>query len=148
MPSTDRISVPTTTFRWSSNSRADRFAVENPATGEVIAIVQGGDAHEVDQAVQAANQAFERDWRWRTSKERERILLQCADVLEAHADELAELESCENGKPIVDARLLDVNFLIQVFRFFGNLIDRLPSEFYRHYREVLYRIEYIHAFRL
>jgi acyl-CoA reductase-like NAD-dependent aldehyde dehydrogenase len=63
MPSTDRISAPATTFRWSSNSPADRFSVENPATGEVIAMVQGGGAHEVDQAVQAANQAFERDWR-------------------------------------------------------------------------------------
>lgn len=51
-------------------------------------------------------------------------------MLEAHADELAELESRENGKPIVDARVHDVNFLIQVFRFFGSLIDRLPSEFY------------------
>lgn len=40
------------------------------------------------------------------------------------------LLSLENGKPIADARTNDVGFLIQVFRFFGSLVDKLPSEFY------------------
>ncbi len=121
---------PARTYRWSSDKAEDRFAVENPATGEVIAVVQGGGAPEMDGAIRAANQAFERDWRWRTPQERGRILLRCADVLEVHADELAELESLENGKPVADARLHDVGFLIGVFRFFGSLVDKLPSEFY------------------
>ena len=54
-----------TTVRWSSSNADDRFTVENPATGEVIAIVQGGGTSEVDGAVLAAHQAFERDRRWR-----------------------------------------------------------------------------------
>ena len=44
-------------------------------------------------------------------------------MLEAQADELAVLESRENGKPVADARLNDINFLIDVFRFLGSLID-------------------------
>jgi acyl-CoA reductase-like NAD-dependent aldehyde dehydrogenase len=51
-------------------------------------------------------------------------------VLEAHADELAELVSLENGKPVADARLHDIGFLAGIFRFFGSLVDKLPSEFY------------------
>jgi acyl-CoA reductase-like NAD-dependent aldehyde dehydrogenase len=52
-----------TTFRWSSDDEADRFSVEGPATGEVITIVQGGGASEVNAAVEAAHRAFQTDWR-------------------------------------------------------------------------------------
>ena len=117
-------------YRWSSDDEADRFSLENPSTGEVITVIQGGGAAEVDAAVQAANQAFITDWRWRTADERARLLLAGADILEAHADEIAEIESLENGKPLADARMFDVNFLIGVFRFFGSVIDKLPGDFY------------------
>ena len=120
----------TTTFRWSSTVADDRFPVENPATGEVLMVVQGGGAAETDAAVRAAHQAFESDWRWRTPQERGRILMRCADVIEAHADELAALETRENGKPFADARTFDVGFLIDVLRFFGGLVGTLPGEFY------------------
>lgn len=123
-------STETTTFRWSSNDAEDRFAVENPATGEVITTVQGGGPAEVDAAVRAAHDAFQKDWRWRTPQQRGPIMLRCADVLEEHADELAELLSRENGKPIADAHVQDVGFLPMVFRFFGGLVDKLPGEFY------------------
>src|ERR1700751_663375 len=96
-----------TTYRWSSNDDADRFPVEDPATGEVITIVQGAGLAEVNAAVEAAHRAFETDGRWRSAGERAALLLECADVLEADADELAQLESLENGKPVQDARLND-----------------------------------------
>jgi acyl-CoA reductase-like NAD-dependent aldehyde dehydrogenase len=118
------------TYRWSSSDEADRVPVEDPATGEVIAVVQGGGPEEVDAAVEAAHRAFETDWRWRTWAERAALLLRGADVLEEHADELALLESRENGKPVQDARQNDISFLIAIFRFFGSLIDKLPTEFY------------------
>ncbi|HSS24927.1 MAG TPA: aldehyde dehydrogenase family protein [Mycobacterium sp.] len=85
---------------------------------------------EVDAAVQAAHRAFEDGWRWRTAAERAGLLVGGADVLEAHADELAELVSLENGKPVADARLHDIGFLGGIFRFFGSLVDKLPSDFY------------------
>jgi acyl-CoA reductase-like NAD-dependent aldehyde dehydrogenase len=117
-------------YRWSSADEADRFSVENPATGEVIAVVQGGGATEVDAAVEAAHRAFTTDWRWRSADERARLLLVCADVLEEHADELAEILSEENGKPVADARGNDINFLTYVFRYFGSIVDKLPGDFH------------------
>jgi acyl-CoA reductase-like NAD-dependent aldehyde dehydrogenase len=127
---TDKAVPELTTFRWSSSAETDRFAVEDPATGQVIAVIQGGGPEQVDAAVEAAHRAFETDWRWRTPAERAAFLLRGADVLEEHADELALIESRENGKPVQDARQNDISFLIAIFRFFGSLIDKLPTEFY------------------
>lgn len=118
------------TYRWSSDRPEDRFPVENPATGKTITIIQGAGAPETDAAVRAAHRAFQEDWRWRTPAERAALLLRAADVLEAHADELAALVSQENGKPVSDARLHDIGFLTGIFRFFGSLVDKLPSDFY------------------
>jgi acyl-CoA reductase-like NAD-dependent aldehyde dehydrogenase len=70
------------------------------------------------------------DRRWHPPAERAALLLEAADVLAEHADELALLESRENGKPVADARSNDINFLIGVFRFFGSLVDKLPTDFY------------------
>jgi len=66
----------------------------------------------VNAAVEAAHRAFQADWRWRTPAERAALLLQAADVLDEHVGELALLESRENGKPVADARLNDINFLV------------------------------------
>jgi acyl-CoA reductase-like NAD-dependent aldehyde dehydrogenase len=118
------------TYRWSSSDEADRVPVEDPATGEVIAVVQGGGPDQLDAAVEAAHRAFQTDWRWRPWAERAALLLRGADVIEEHADELALLESRENGKPVQDARQNDINFLIGIFRFFGSLADKLPTDFY------------------
>jgi acyl-CoA reductase-like NAD-dependent aldehyde dehydrogenase len=119
-----------TNYRWSSSDEKDRFPVEDPATGAVITVVQGGGPAEVNAAVEAAHHAFEKDWRWRTPAERARFLVECAEVLESHADELAELVSRENGKPIIDARSFDIATLIGEFRFYAGLVDRLPDELY------------------
>jgi acyl-CoA reductase-like NAD-dependent aldehyde dehydrogenase len=125
------MSAPTvaelTRSRWSSDEDADKFSVENPATGKVITFVQGGGVQVMNAAIEAAHQAFVSDWRWRDRAERARLLLSCASVLEEHANELADLLSLENGKPVLDARENDVRFLIGVFRFFGSIVDKLPS---------------------
>jgi len=125
------VAVPTladlTRYRWSSDDHADRFSVESPATGKVITIVQGGGTEQMNAAVESAHQAFVRDWRWRTRAERAGLLLSCADLLHEHANELADLLSLENGKPVADARENDIRFLIGVFRFFGSMVDKLAT---------------------
>ena len=88
-----------TTCRWSSDRAEDRCPVENPATGQVTTVVQGGGVPETDAAVRAAHCVFEQDWRSRSPAERADLLRRGADVLAAHADELARLESLGNGKP-------------------------------------------------
>ncbi len=106
---TTTVAPELTTCCWSSDDEADRLSVEDPPTGEGTTIVQGGGASEVTADVEAAHRAFQTDWRWRTATERPQLLLQGADVLEAHASELALLESRENSKPVADARLNDIN---------------------------------------
>jgi acyl-CoA reductase-like NAD-dependent aldehyde dehydrogenase len=114
-------------YRWSSSREEDRFDVENPATGNVITTVQAGGEAEIDAAVRAAHHAFENDWRWRPPHERGRLLVECSNLLRAHADELAELESMEVGKPVNQARPFDIENLIWSFAYFGGLADKLPS---------------------
>jgi len=121
---------PLVKVRWSASEESLRYPVHNPATGEVITTIQAGSPETVHQAVLAAQAAFDNDWRWRTPYERSQYLFRCADSLDAHADELAEILCLENGKPLVDARNGDVRFLTGVFRYFASLVDKLPGEVY------------------
>ena len=119
--------------RYSSPSSDSSLAIpiHNPATGEIITTLQAGTPTEVDAAVRAAQKAYETDWRWRSPAERSALLFRCADALEPHRDELAELLCLENGKPKQDALAFDINFLVSIFRFFASLCDKLPGEFYQ-----------------
>jgi acyl-CoA reductase-like NAD-dependent aldehyde dehydrogenase len=116
--------------RWSSNRAEDQFSVENPATGERIALVQGAGPLEVGAAVTAAHRAYNEHWRWVSPRDRGKILLECAALLRRHADELAELETMENGKPLTQSRPYDIELLIGSFEFFGSAIDKSPGQIY------------------
>src|ERR1700675_903708 len=76
------------------------FKSLNPATEEVIATVAEGNEIDVDRAVAAARRAFEGRWRTMRAAERGHILLKWAELLRKHADEIAQLESLDAGKPI------------------------------------------------
>ncbi|MET0451391.1 MAG: gamma-aminobutyraldehyde dehydrogenase [Mycobacterium sp.] len=89
----------------------------NPATGEVIATVPAGTKDDVNEAVAAADVAF-LDWAETPPGERAQALLKLADRLEAHAEEFAELESANVGKPLHIARG-EVEFAVDNFRFFA-----------------------------
>ena len=85
------------------------FETVDPSTGRVIADVAHAGPADVDRAVRAAREAFE-DGRWsgRAAAERTRSILAFAEAIEAHSDELAELESLDNGKPVKLAKRVDV----------------------------------------
>ena len=77
------------------------IAVENPATGEVIAQVPAGEAVDVDAAVLSARRSFDKgSWRKQSAVQREQTLWRLSDLLERHLDELVELEIIDNGMPI------------------------------------------------
>src|SRR6202046_1438463 len=76
------------------------FKTLNPATEQVIATVAEGNEIDVDRAVAAARRTFEGPWRTMRAAERGHILLKWADLLKKHANEIAELESLDAGKPI------------------------------------------------
>ena len=104
----------------------ERFATENPATGQTLADVAAGDAPDVDLAVTAARRAFD-DGRWsrRSPADRKAVLLRLADLLEANAEELAMLDSLEAGKPITDCREVDIPETIKTFRWYAEAADKL-----------------------
>ena len=115
------------TTRWSSASDQDQFAVDNPATGQPVAVIQGSGPQQVDQAVRAAHAAH-LDWKQRPARQRGHYLRKVAEVIRAHADEIAALESLEMGKPITQARYFDVEAAISIFDYFGSMVEVLPSQ--------------------
>src|SRR5688572_17109830 len=91
--------------KWQPSVSGKTFATLNPATGETICQVAEGDKADVDLAVKAARKAFESGpWSKMSAAERGRLINRLADLIEENADELAALESLDNGKPYSDAR--------------------------------------------
>jgi acyl-CoA reductase-like NAD-dependent aldehyde dehydrogenase len=100
----------------------------NPANGQVIAQVARGTAEDVDAAVASAQTAW-RDGRWRqlVPVERMRILQRWADLIEAHAHELALLETLDMGKPISDVLNVDLPEVLRAIRYFAECIDKIEG---------------------
>ncbi len=104
------------------------FPVYNPATGSVIANVPEGDKADVDLAVSAARRAFdERRWSRISPSERGRILWRIADLIERDLEQLAELESIDNGKPYAVARVADLPLAVDMFRYMGGWATKLTG---------------------
>ncbi len=104
------------------------FETFNPATGEVIARVAEGDAQDIDRAVSSARKAFEGPWSKMSPAERERLLNKAADTLEAHAEELAQLETLNNGKTIREAKSGDLPLAIGLLRYFAGWPTKIHGE--------------------
>lgn len=102
------------------------FPTYDPRTGEVIAHVAEGDAEDINLAVAAARKAFdEGPWPRMTAYERSRILLRFADLVEKHNDELAALETWNNGKPYEQAAKSELPLLIRLFHYYAGWADKI-----------------------
>jgi betaine-aldehyde dehydrogenase len=102
--------------------------VINPATQEVVATVPDGDAEDIDRAVRAARRAFDSEpWRDVTAQDRGRILFRLAQAVRDRASELAELETINNGKPIVESEL-DIADVATCFEYYGGLATKIHGE--------------------
>ncbi len=105
------------------------FPTVNPATEEVICEVAEGDAADVDLAVHAARAAFETGpWSRMDARERGRLMNKLADLAEKHIDELAALETLDNGKPISDARAADLPLAIDCLRYYAGWADKVGGQ--------------------
>src|SRR5690349_22895343 len=94
--------------QWTDASSGKAFGTPNPATGETLAHIAEGDAEDIDRAVQAARKAFdEGPWTKMTPSERGRLIWKIGDLIYEHLDELAQLESLDNGKPYAVAKVAD-----------------------------------------
>jgi acyl-CoA reductase-like NAD-dependent aldehyde dehydrogenase len=105
------------------------FETLDPATGNVITTVAQGGAADVDRAVAAARAAFEHgaDWRKMTPGDRGRAITRLAMLIEEHADELAELESLDNGKPLKFARYVDVASTIGHLHYYAGWCTKIEG---------------------
>ncbi|KAG0473450.1 hypothetical protein HPP92_015307 [Vanilla planifolia] len=102
------------------------FPTLDPRTGEVIAHVAEGDAEDIDRAVVAARKAFdEGPWPKMTAYERSRILNRFADLIEKHNDEIAALETWDNGKPYEQAALGEIPMVARLFRYYAGWADKI-----------------------
>jgi len=114
---------------WVDSTSGETFETENPATGEMLGTAARGSAEDIDRAVKAARRAFEKGpWRRTSARERGRLLYKLADLIESHADELARLETLDNGKPLRESHTVDLPMVIDCFRYYGGLADKVHGE--------------------
>jgi phenylacetaldehyde dehydrogenase len=103
---------------WVPAASGKTFAVFDPAYGREIARVAEADVEDVNRAVEAARKAFEGGpWSRMTASERGRMLWKLAELIETHTDELAEIESIDNGKPFSVARVADLPLSVDLLRY-------------------------------
>ena len=118
--------------RWVDAVSGETFDTPNPATGDKLATVAAGGPQDIDRAVRAARVAFEDGpWSRMTPSERGRLVWKIGDLILEHLEELAQLESLDNGKPLTIARAADVPLAADLFHYMagwatkieGNTID-------------------------
>ena len=112
--------------QWRPAVSGKTFETINPATEQVICEVAEGDKADIDAAVQAARKAFERGpWSRMDARDRGRVMFRLADLIENEIDELAALETLDNGKPIREARYADLPLVIDVLRYYAGYADKI-----------------------
>ncbi|MCO7513997.1 aldehyde dehydrogenase [Pseudomonas guariconensis] len=105
------------------------FEAINPATNQLLAQVAACGEAEIDQAVRVARRAFEQGpWARMAPTARKRVLLRLAELMLAHREELALLDSLNMGKPVMDAYNIDVPGAANVFAWYGEALDKLYDQ--------------------
>ena len=133
MPASTKISVKLGKLlidgQWVDGSKT--FNTINPATEEVLAEITEASPADVDRAVEAARRAFQDrngPWRKLSASERGRLIWKLADLIEKNIEELAELETLDNGKPIFESRYVDMPMVIDVLRYYAGLATKIHGE--------------------
>ena len=114
--------------KWVPAASGNTFDVFNPADGSIIARVPNSQREDIDRAVTAARRAFESGpWPSMTPSERGKFLWRVGDLLLEHADEFAELESVDNGKPRAVARVADVPLSADLFHYMAGWATKIEG---------------------
>src|SRR5271170_1385593 len=115
--------------QWCDAASGKTFETPNPATGETLARVAEGDAEDINRAVRAARKAFEEGpWSRMTPSERGRIIWRIGDLILEHTDELAQLESLDNGKPFPVAQAADVPLAADLFHYMAGWATKIEGQ--------------------
>src|SRR5574340_725806 len=114
---------------WVEAASGKTFPTINPSTGEVITHVAEADAADVDKAVAAARAAFDKGpWRKMTASQRGLLMYRLADLIEKNIEELAQLESLDNGKPYQVALAADLPLTIACYRYYAGWADKIQGK--------------------
>ena len=114
--------------KWVPSKSGKTFETLNPANEEVLALVAEADKADVDEAVKHARAAFEGKWSTLSPHARTRYLLKIADLIEQHAEELAELETLDNGKPIFESKNIDIPGAAETFRYYAGFATKIYGD--------------------
>ena len=114
---------------WVESCSGSRFETINPATGEAICNVAEADTADVDKAVQAARAAFTSgEWSKMSASRRGELLYKLADLIEQNIEDLARLESLDNGKPLNESLNIDLPAVIACYRYFAGWADKIQGK--------------------
>ena len=115
--------------KWRPSVSGKTFETVDPATNQVICRVAEGDAADIDLAVAAARRAFDSGpWSRMSGSERGRLIYKLADLVEKHQEELAALESLDNGKPYRDSIAADLPLTIKCYRYYAGWADMMVGK--------------------
>lgn len=115
--------------KWVDSKSGKTFDVEDPASGKKIATCAAGDKHDIDLAVAAARKAFDSGkWSSMANNEKGKIIWKIGDLIDQHNEELAQLESLDNGKPVAVAGAADVPLSSDIFRYMAGWATKIEGE--------------------
>ncbi len=114
---------------WVEPASGETFETINPATEEVLGEAASGGAEDIDRAVKAARKAFADDspWRRMNASDRGKIVWKIGDLIEENADEFAELEALDNGKPVSVAKVADVALAADLFHYMAGWTTKIEG---------------------
>ena len=114
--------------KWQHAASGKTFATLDPSKGETLVQVAEGDRQDIEQAVKAARRAFESGpWSKMTAAERGKLIWKLADLIDQNGDELALLETLDNGKPLTVARAADVPLASDLFRYMAGWTTKIEG---------------------
>ncbi len=115
--------------QWRDSVSGSTFETINPATEEVIADVAEGGPEDIDLAVKAARKAFDSGpWSKMDARDRGRLMYKLAELVEENLNEMAELETLDNGKPIKESKGGDLPQVIDTFRYYAGWADKIHGQ--------------------
>jgi phenylacetaldehyde dehydrogenase len=110
-----------------ASDTSETLAVFNPATGQKIAEVPKGNAQDIDKAVKAARGALKGEWSRMRPADRQRVMLKLADLIEANGEELAQLETLNNGKSVMLSRMIEVGASADYMRYMAGWATKIEG---------------------
>lgn len=114
--------------QWIDAESGKTFTTPNPATGETLAEVAEADKADIDKAVKAARRAYEGKWSKISARDRGRMLYKLSQLIEEHSEELAALETADNGKPIRESAYVDLPQVVENFEYFAGFATKIEGE--------------------